>query len=474
MHIYKKTLLTAAVLAVWGGEALALLGDASSRALGLSQAYTALARGPESVFWNPANLALSDSPKFSWYLLGARVSLIAENNSFSVKTYNDNFTDTEHFISDEDKRDLLADVPGSGLRLNTEVEPALALGIPVNGGIAFPLPGGISAAVAVALGGGIEGEMPKDMVELLLFGNEFEQDRLARGVNGGYDIAEWEGSAWTLGSVTLAGAKAWMPGALAPYLKEFTTGLSLKFVGGVYGEILRSDGGFVVRRRGAELNAYAMTQNAGGTGFGIDFGAAGTTKDGRTTFSVAMLNLLDTYSWSIDARQDSLFATAQDLRITRVFDDDVDNIEDVLDNEDVDGDGDVDFHKKVGKGDISRSLPALLRVGASHQLRPRILVAGNWSQAFSEGFGYQTTPRLSGAVEYRLTDWLPTRFGLSVGGRRGSSTSVGFGFGPFDFSKLRLRLLDVAFATRSGFFPGISKGSALSVMFFRLSARSSD
>ena len=54
--------------------------------MALGQAYTALARGPEAVFWNPANLALSDSRKFSWDLLGAGLCVAVENNSFSVAT----------------------------------------------------------------------------------------------------------------------------------------------------------------------------------------------------------------------------------------------------------------------------------------------------------------------------------------------------------------------------------------------------
>ena len=43
-------------------------------------------------------------------------------------------------------------------------------------------------------------------------------------------------------------------------------------------------------------------------------------------------------------------------------------------------------------------------------------------------------------------------------------------YGEIETPRDLLRLLDVALATRSGFFPGVSKGSALSVMLFRLSA----
>ena len=40
--------------------------DTGTRAMGLGQSYTALARGSEAPFWNPANLALGGGVKFSW------------------------------------------------------------------------------------------------------------------------------------------------------------------------------------------------------------------------------------------------------------------------------------------------------------------------------------------------------------------------------------------------------------------------
>ena len=470
------------------------LGDTGARAMGLAQSYTALARGPAAVFWNPANLALKGSPDFSWYFLGAGTSFIVENNSFSVKTYNDNFTRSDHFITDRDKKDLLNDVPGEGLRLNLDFDPNLSLLIPVNGGVAFQMPWGLNSAVCIGFTSGLEGEIPKDMFELLLFGNEFEQQRLAEGKDGDYDIAEWEGSRWMVASLNWAGAKPWMPERFNPYLSEFSVGGTIKVAAGVYGEIMRSSGSFVSRIQGAELDAYLITRNAGktgfdidlsapgdsgngkpafslglpdlgGTGFGLDLGVAGVTRGRKLAFSVGLLNLLDVFSWSRDASQDSLYAEAADLRVTRVLD--VDHIEDILENEDVDGDGDTDFLQKIGGKSFSRSMPALLRVGGSYELTPRLTAVGNWDQAFSRGFGFSTTPRISGGAEYRLVPWFPTRAGLSLGGR-GPSAAVGFAFGPFQFSRLQANLLELALVTRGGLFAGLSKGTAISLQLFRL------
>jgi len=478
MKIHRLIAVVVLLVSGFAGSSHGVLSDTDPRPMGLAQSYTALARGPEAVFWNPANLALQGSPRFSWYLLGGGFSLITENNSFSVTTYNDNFTDanenispkgTPYYISPEDKQDLLDDIPDEGLKMNVELEPLLALGLPVNGGVAFPMSWGISSAIAIGFTVGFEGEMPKDMFELCLFGNEFAADRLTAGKPEGYDISEWDGSGWAIGSLNWAGAKPWMPAQFKPYLSEFAVGGTLKIMGGAYGEVVESGGeGLISRIDGAVVDAYAITQNAGGSGFGLDLGVAGVTKNRKTTFSVGLLNFLDTFSWSIDARQDSVFATATNLRVTRFIDPERRNIEDILDNEDVDGDGDVDFHKKVGEESFSRSLPAMLRMGVAHEFMPRLTVVGNWDQAFTEGFGLTTTPRLSSGVEYRLVPWFPTRFGLSVGGRWSSSLSIGFAFGPFNLPHVQVRLLDLALVTRGGFFPGIAKGTAISVQFFRL------
>jgi hypothetical protein len=139
----------------------------------------------------------------------------------------------------------------------------------------------------------------------------------------------------------------------------------------------------------------------------------------------------------------------------------------VLENSDVDGDGDIDYNQKIGEKSFSRSLPAVLRLGASYQVQPKLLVLGNWDQAFTSGFGSKTTPRISAGLEYHLVDWFPTRFGMSLGGR-GSSSSIGFALGPFTMSHVQFKLLDLALVSRGGLVPGVSKGMAFAVELFQL------
>ena len=67
-----KGLILALALLLTGGEAFATgYGDTQPRAMGMAGSYGAMARGVESIYWNPANLALSDGPKLSLPLKSA-------------------------------------------------------------------------------------------------------------------------------------------------------------------------------------------------------------------------------------------------------------------------------------------------------------------------------------------------------------------------------------------------------------------
>ncbi len=463
------------VVVVCAGRSWGMLSGSAPRAMGMAQAYTAMARGPQSVFWNPANLGLEDNHPFSWQVLAVGGAFAVDNNSWSVRTYNRHFTDsndrvsprgTSHYISDKDKRRLLADVPKSGLKLDLSMEPMLALGVPINGGIAFRWPWDLQSALTLGLTSGMQGTVPKDIVELSLFGNDFAWDRRDSGLQEGYDITAWDGSAWVVGSINWAAARSWMPRRLDPYLSEFTVGATLKILGGMYASVVESGGaGLASRVDGVEIDAYLITQRARGRGIGLDFGAAGVTEDGRTTISVSMLNLLDRIKWGRGARQDSFFVIAEGLLLYNLVDPAVTRLADVFDNDDVDGDGNIDFHVQIGSKSFTRDLPPIFRLGVAHEHTPRLSLVGAYDQAFASRFGLTTTPRLATGVEYRLVPWFAVRGGLSAGGRWRRSSAVGMAFGPFPMGSMEINVMDMALVNRGGFFPGLARGTAFSVRF---------
>ena len=452
-------------------------GDTRPRAMGLAGTYTAMARGVESLYWNPANLALEDGPKVSIPGLGGG-SFVLENNSWSVSTYNDF---NGNFIDDGIKDDMLADLDKEGLKFNSDA----GVFIPLVGGAAFLLPWGLSSAMAFDVRAGVEGQVPRDMIEFMLRGNQFESERIEDERNPNYDIAEWDGESWGLAVFSWGFAKPWIPAQLEPYVSQFAVGITLKGMGGALAEVTDSEGGFITRIGGMQMNASGVTRSALGIGFGLDLGAVGVTKDGRTTVGLSLVNLLDVMNWSIKTRQDSVFVTAEGVSVTSFtgadgFDEIFDNPREVLVDSRLDTvlENEVDeaiwdsgvpvFHTGRDIGSFSRSLPAMLRLGVAHKPIPRLTVAANYDQAFSSGMGIDSTPRISLATEYRLVDWFPLRFGLSGGGRAGRSSAIGISFGPFTIKRFQMELMEISFLNRGGFFPGSSQGMGLSCNFLRM------
>ena len=72
-------------------------------------------------------------------------------------------------------------------------------------------------------------------------------------------------------------------------------------------------------------------------------------------------------------------------------------------------------------------------------------------------------------VEYRLVDWFPLSFGLSGGGRAGSSSAIGFSFGPFPVGRWRLTLMETGLVNRGGLLPGVAQGAGWSINLLRVS-----
>jgi hypothetical protein len=85
----------------------------SARALALSNAYTTLARGPDALRFNPANLVLKDRPGFSFRLIGIDGTLL--NNGFSISQYN-KYVGAE--LDSIDKNNIVNSISKDGLGLH--------------------------------------------------------------------------------------------------------------------------------------------------------------------------------------------------------------------------------------------------------------------------------------------------------------------------------------------------------------------
>ena len=439
-------------------------GDMQPAAASMAQAYGAMARGAESIYWNPANLALSDGPNVSTRSLDFAFSL--ENNSISIDDYNKY---NGQFITPADKEAILTDIGPGGLRFNTDV----GLGLPILGGLSFPLPGKFKGAFAVDLQAGGEGAIPRDMIDFLLYGNQFGYEREAVGKAPGYDIAKWDGNVSALVVLSFALAKQWMPSPLEPYLSQFAVGSTFKVIAGGIGEVLRSDGGIETKVNGTNIDAYGVTRMGGGQGFGLDLGVTGVSADGKATVSLAFMNFLDTMTWdaelkiddfTFESRTDSFYVEADRLRALSFAGQN--SFGEIFDNP-LDENGDTVFMEKTGDSAFNTNLPAMLRLGGTYDVFHNLRINGQYDQAFSSGFGISSTPRVALGTEYSIVQWFPMRVGLSAGGRVGNSSAFGFGIGPFSLGSMKLRIFDLALVNRGGFLPAGTQGMALSLGFFR-------
>lgn len=106
-----KRLLIILIIASAASSSMAQSGTS----VGIGEAYTALARGSEAIYWNPANLGFQNEglPRISMSLYGLSVNL--GNNSITRKLYDTYFTDENKVLSSQDITTILDAIPAAGL-----------------------------------------------------------------------------------------------------------------------------------------------------------------------------------------------------------------------------------------------------------------------------------------------------------------------------------------------------------------------
>ena len=367
-------------------------------------AYTALARGVHAPAWNPANLGLPDNPHFSMTFISAGAGVW--NNSFSKSLY-DRYNGAH--LSSQDIDDILNHIPDGGLDIDGSAS-ARILSLSLN-----------QFAFSLGAEGGSFLRTDKTLFELGLQGNE---------TNRSYLLEDTYGGGVGVGVIGFS----WGHPVQVSFADAFAVGGTLKFLRGIgYVETDKADFRLDMREYDFDLNGeYEVTYALGGLGWGMDLGAAAQFGD-QWTVSLGLANLLGSVPWSNDVEKERGYIRGDSLAVWD-FDDDV-----------------VDSTWTVGAGDFSTKLPAVLRLGCSYR-EGKLLLTGDYRQAFSTGPLTRTTPRIAAGAEWSALDWLPLRAGMVLGGRMGFGTSLGFGLRPGAF------VFDLGMMSRGLPFPGTSKG----------------
>jgi hypothetical protein len=406
-----KALILSICLVLLNPTLLFASGLSSGRSVGMAQAYTSVARGVESAFWNPANLGFSKTSEKNITLFSVGVN--ASNNALNLEQYNK--YNGAHLTS-EDKQTILDLIPSKGFNLTINAD-VLALGVSWYN-FAFTVSGkGISNLF-----------LPKDQIQLLFFGNEINDTILLSGSDG---------EAFTSIEYGLSyGRSIWKKDN-----QNFLCGIKARYIQGlIYQKVKEVNGEVLTLETGVNGNGNFAVQSAeGGKGYGLDFGF--TLKyDINWIFGLSFLNLINQIKWNkkteirgYQVKIDSLLAENFDLDSMVT---------------------DRSYTESIHP--FTTRMPISVQAGLAYQLK-RTLLAFDLKGDLSSGMGMSKKYSASFGLEYKCLRWLDVRGGISLGEDEGIAIASGLGF------ELGVYNLDVGMAIQQGIWLTKSKGFCLAI-----------
>lgn len=396
-------------------QANAQEGLSNARSMSMAGAYTALAAGVESPIWNPANLGLRNKNAYTINLLSVGVSL--NNNGF---TYDQYLKYNGSYLNEEDKQDILDSIPETGLTGEVDAE-LQALGFSF-GTFAIIFSGFEFSDLNVS----------KDAAELFLYGNQF-------GRNYDFRDSRADGS----GFASVAVSKGFRLKMAS--MHEFAVGVTGRYIHGIANGRLRElSGSLTTDIDGLHGSGKLVFESSlGGDGFGLDFGVAARPTR-AWTLSMSVANVYSNINWKTDAKRHEFGFTADSVTVQKIGEAGFDSVF-------VDSDSTYEIEG------FSSHLPRQLRFGIARTGR-NFTFAVNLTQGFEESVSSTKSPRVSVGAELRIIPLLPLRTGVALGGKRGLTTSAGFGL---DFGLL---VWDFALAVQDASFSGKEVSLAFSWM----------
>jgi len=262
--------------------------------MGLGEAYTAIARGPEAIFWNPANLGLSSElPNFNFKLYS--IGLNFGNNAFDLKFYDDYFTGTGQedeegnkigkTLTEGDKAEILNKIPDDGLELVGRMDFSTFAFNYKNFG--FSIEGNAF----------METSIPKYPFEIIL--NGLEQK------NYTFDV---KGNGFGVGRINISYGRTILKNSQKRIFKkrinELAVGWTISYLKGVgYAKVTESDVNLNITNAGINAPSEVVTKLAAfGNGFGLDFGV-GAVLENNWRIGLAFDNIPGIINWSDDAKE---------------------------------------------------------------------------------------------------------------------------------------------------------------------------
>jgi len=351
-------------------------------------------QGALAAGWNPAILALDGSPRNSYLLPSAAITL--GNNAYSPQFLSQVFIKGKH-LTDGETSDLLGELKSGEWN--------------IYGGGYLPLFGISSGAVALNafdLHYAGSGSVPKDMFDLLFKGTE--TGRIYRLDN----LSEESYGYWT---IAFSGAKKLNP---PPFFREFSIGGTVRYMRGLgYNSISRAGGFFQITSDTIHCDGSIQSLQAGtGDGVGLDLAVAGWLEPLGGSVGLTLGNLLGDIQWA--------GVTSRELFFSRHSGIDIDSVSRKGYWQNFFNDRDTSY----SYGALGTPLPRyfLLAIRRSdHVFRRNGSWFVSWYQGLNKVVGNSTIPRLSVGQELSTCRWFAARAGVGVGGLEGFTLAGGVG-----------------------------------------------
>ena len=377
----------------------------------MGSAYTALARGLDAAFWNPANLGLKDNPQLSINLISFGVRF--GNSTISRTAYN---LYSGKFLTQSDKESILREIPTGGFRLDAQSEFRLLslsyhnFAIVING-----------EALA-------SGRIAKDYIDLALKGNELGRK---------YSFTGTQAASYVISNAKISFG---FPIHI-PLFQEFAIGATLKYFQGFgFASLDNLEGTFVTYDDGIDSDGRIIARySKGGSGFGANIGLVMVPEQGLT-IGFVINNIFAQSTWSKEAQErDATYFT----RLLTVENAEQDSVYDYENTK-----------RKIAK--ISYTNPKYVRLGIAYEMTDWIITIDMALQ--KRQYSYLTpSPRMSFGAEYKKLSWILPRAGLIFGGTRNFAPAFGFGI---QYKKF---LLDLGFSYQRALLPFFARGATFSL-----------
>jgi hypothetical protein len=400
--------IAAAVLAATPAAAQVPL---TPRALGMGGAYIGVARGQESLFQNPANLGLPNSPHWSAGIPTLSVGLSARGietgQLADLLEYND--------LAEEERASLLADIPAGGTGVDVDVRaPLVALQV---------------RRFAVGLSYQVVGShtVNKSIVDLVLNGFDREKTYTIENTEG-FRAAFWDiaaGYGRRVGPVSVGATAHWF------FPRELVRS-ALVDVDTTYSVI----SGFTVP---TDIQVtYAGLASEGGSGFGLDLGVAAEPIPGLTV-SAALENAFNTVQWSADLRLRTVTLDSNDYQGG-----DPEALLSEYEDSERDFNQATDDLQPWGRladsvlADRDQGLPAVLRAGAAYRVGTGTTLGAAFQTELGDSpAGGLWDQQVSLGVQQRIPI-ITLRAGFATDMEDGTLLSGGLSLGPIQFGVARV------------------------------------